>query len=542
MRAIIFNSALKHVERAVPESNIYRNTRYDFYQNSYTIAIMTSVPPTVRRSRRLVEIREKKKSRNIAHLEILPIELFQMILYYLRRKDLSALSCTSKHHRALVEPILYRNIHWEPVLSWPDERAPPVHLLLRSILIRPELASYIDEFELCLLAPSFQFCKYPCLWDYWDKPSPTSNEMMRVRSLIRSFQFASEDVWLSRLKLGEADVFIALIISQSTRLRRILLDDPLDDNNPSLVGEVLEKAISMNSLCALEHVEYSNNFNNPYIDHQLIKSNYRAIHPLFSFPSLKELRMSIPYEDTQWLSADIPTTGLKSLILHNSQVSVQTLGILLKATPSLTILRYETTINIDKPNEPWGYFDCTQLDRVLAPVQSTLKELRISLEFHSDGLIYIDPLAKFRGATGKLETLPKFGQLTNLCMPTTLLSGWVEAAEYCSMENYGYYGIEKLPPHMARLLPPYLDYLCLTDDCYYESIITARRRCLSESLLVYESDPYWFDYPAPGLRGYHIGESGEFGDDDDLVGFSPHSLVFGFPPVPSLHSNHLFFP
>lgn len=480
---------------------------------------MTSVPPTVRRSRRLVEIREKKKSRNIAHLEILPIELFQMILYYLHRKDLSALSCTSKHHRALVEPILYRNIHWEPVLSWPDERAPPVHLLLRSILIRPELASYIDEFKFCLRAPSFQFCKYPFLWNHWKKPSPTSNEMMRVRSLIRSFQFASEDVWLSRLKLGEVDVFIALIISQSTRLRRILLDDPLDDSNPCLLGEVLDKALSMNFLCALEHVEYSNNCNDPHIDHQLIKSNYRAIHPLFSFPSLKRLRVSIPHEDTRWLSADIPTTGLKSLILHNSQVSVQTLGILLKATPSLTILTYETWINIDKvphsPKEPWEYFDCTQLDRVLAPVQSTLKELQISLNFFSDGLIYIDPMAKFRGTTGKLESLPNFSQLTNLSMPTTLLSGWVEPAEDWSMGNDGYYGIEELPPRMARLLPPSLVDLELSDDYYYQLTLPDDDSS-SDSSLGYEDDPYWFDYPVPHWWDYDIGLSDELGDDDDL--------------------------
>ena len=479
---------------------------------------MTSVPPTVRRSRRLVEIREKKKCRNIAHLEILPIELFQMILDYLRTKDLSAISRTSKHHRALVEPVLYRKIHWEPALSWPDERAPPVHLLLRSILIRPELASYIDEFKFCLRAPSFQFCKYPCLWSHWKKPSPTSTEMTRVRSLIRSFQFASEGVWLSRLKLGEVDVFIALIISQSTRLRRILLDDPLDDSNPCLLGEVLDKALSMNFLCALEHVEYSNNFNDPHIDHQLIKSNYRAIHPLFSFPSLKRLRMSIPHEDTRWLNADIPTTGLKSLILHNSQVSVQTLGILLKATPSLTFLRYDTWINIDKvphsPKEPWEYFDCHQLDRVLAPLQSTLKELRISLNFFSDGLIYIDPMAKFRGTTGKLETLGNFGQLTNLRMPTTLLSGWVEAAEDWSMENDDYYGIEELPPHMARLLPPCLVDLVLSDDCYYQLTLPDDDDS-SDSSLDYEDDPYWFDYPAPHWWDYDIGESDEFGDDDD---------------------------
>lgn len=490
---------------------------------------MTSSIPTVRRSRRLVEIREKKKSQKVAHLETLPIELFQMILGYLLTKDLSTFSRTSKHIRALVEPILYREIRWEPELSWPDERAPPAHLLLRSILIRPELASYINGFVFGLQEPGLQFRKYPCLWNHWKKPSPTSAEMMRVRSLIRSFHFASEDVWLSRLKRGEVDVFIALIISRSTRLRRIFLDNPRDDSNPYLLGEVLEKAFSMNLLCALEHVEYRNKLSDPHIDHQLAKSNYRAIRPLFSFTSLKSLRISIPYEDPQWLSAEIPTMGLKSLILHNSQVSLQTLGILLKATPSLTSLTYDNWINIDKvphsPKEPWEYFDCTQLNRVLAPLQSTLKELQISLGFFSDGLIQIDPMAKFRGTTGKLETLRNFGQLTKLRMPTTLLSGWFEAAEDWSMEDDDYYAIEELPSQMARLLPPSLVDLVLSDDCYYQLALPDDES--SDGSLDYEDAPYWFDYPAPHWWDYDLGESDEFGDDDDSESDAAMGRVYG---------------
>lgn len=476
-------------------------------------------PPTLRRSLRLVEIREKKNTptHKTAYIEKLAVELFQMILDYLLTKDLSAFSRTSKYHRALIEPILYRKIRWEPELAWPDERAPPAHLLLRSILLRPELGSYIDHFVFCLRAPKFQFRKYPCLWNHWKKPSPRSAEMMRVRSLIRSFKFASQDLWLSRLKLGEIDVFIALIISQSTKLRHILLDDPRDDKNPYLLGEVLEKALSMNFLCALEHVEYSSNFSDPHIDHQLVKSNYQAIQPLFSFPSLKTLRMSLPCEDPRWLSAKIPITGLKSLLLHNSQISVQTLGILLKSTPYLTSLRYDTWINIDNipqsPKEPWEYFDCTQLDGVLAPLQSTLKELRIFLNFFSDGLIYIDHLAKFRGTTGKLQNLRNFSQLTKLCMPTTLLSGWVEAGDDWVIENDDYYAIEELPPHMARLLPSSLDQLVLSDDCYYR--LTLPEDDSTDSSLDYDDAPYWFDYPAPHWWDYDLGESDEFGDDDD---------------------------
>lgn len=480
---------------------------------------MKSSPPSVRRSRRLVEIREKKKTQThkTAYIGMLAVELFHMILDYLPARDLSAFSRTSTHHRALTEPILYRQIRWEPIRSWIDERAPPAHLLLRSILLRPELGSYINDFVFCLRAPSFQCGKYPSLWNHWKKPSPTSAEMMRVRSLIRSFKFASQDLWLSRLKLGEVDVFIALIISQATKLRHILLDDPLDDSNPYLLGEVLERALSMNFLCDLEHVEYSSNFSDPHIDHRLVKSNYPAIQPLFAFPSLKRLRISIPREDPRWLSAEIPITALKSLTLHYSQVSVPTLGIILRATPFLESLRYETWINIENiphsPKEPWEYFDCSQLDRVLFPLHGTLKDLNIYLNFFSDGLIHIDPLAKFRGTTGKLESLRSFGQLKKLCMPTTLLSGWVESEGDWVAEKDDYYAVEELPPHLARLLPPSLHDLELSDDSYFH--LTLPDDVSSDSSLDYDDGPYWFDYPGPHWWDYDIAEPDEFGDDDE---------------------------
>lgn len=312
-------------------------------------------------------------------------------------------------------------------------------------------------------------------------------------------------------------MFIGLIISQSTKLRHLLLDDPRDDSNPYLLGEVLEKALSMNFLCELEHFEYSNNFSDLHIDHQLVKSNYHAIQPLFSFPSLKRLHISLPCEDPRWLSAEIPIMALKSLILHYSQASVETLGIILRATPFLESLKYDTWINIDNvprsPKEPWEYFDCTQLDRVLFPLQGTLKELRICLNFFSDGFIDIDPVAKFRGTTGKLESLRNFSLLKKLCMPTTLLSGWVEAEEDWAIENDDYYAVEQLPPHLARLLPPSIQDLELSDEGYYQ--LTVPEEESSDSSLDYDDAPYWFDYPAPHWWDYDLGESDEFGDDDD---------------------------
>lgn len=84
--------------------------------------------------------------------------------------------------------------------------------------------------------------------------------------------------------------------------------------------------------------------------------DYYEAKALFSLPSLNSLSMSLPFEDMRWRSSKIPTSGLKSLVLTQSTVSEQNLGVILQETPSLTTLAYETWIGIDDtpppPKEP----------------------------------------------------------------------------------------------------------------------------------------------------------------------------------------------
>ena len=82
----------------------------------------------------------------IFKLSELPPELLDIILEYipdpgegLQHRSLSALSCVSKALRRLTEPVLYQRIHF----TWDEVRDPPLHLLLRTILNRSELANHI---------------------------------------------------------------------------------------------------------------------------------------------------------------------------------------------------------------------------------------------------------------------------------------------------------------------------------------------------------------------------------------------------------------
>lgn len=83
----------------------------------------------------------------MAIIEQLPWELLRAFTKHLPRKDLSALSCASKTIRTAVEPTLYREItfNWERN----SKNHPPVHLLLRCIVSRPDLASCIERLNFC---------------------------------------------------------------------------------------------------------------------------------------------------------------------------------------------------------------------------------------------------------------------------------------------------------------------------------------------------------------------------------------------------------
>lgn len=402
----------------------------------------------------------------MAGLSHLPQELFCLILTFLPRKALLALCFTSKYCRALVEPGLYRDIRWDENNHPRRDRNPPFHLLFRSLLNRPELASYIHEFEICCRKPCRAFESYDHIWrKKSDTPEFTSSDMEQTTSLIDSLHFCTKDKWISSLERGEPDLFIALIIWQSTNLRSITLDNDYMGGTP-FVGDVLEKAAAANSLSFLKSIEYSNDLEPPNVDAEARQEqvDFRQIIPLLSVPSVTSLSMSLPSRDVSWLNSRIPTSALTSLHLDYCQLSEQNLGRLLLATPCLRWLEYNAWINVDHvpapPKRPWEHFDCAEFGRSLAHVQENLEDLDVSINFFFKRSGLNDDSSKFRGIAGKLEILRDFRKLQRLSIPTTFLSGWTP-----EVENFD--KLEGLPARLADILPiNSLVYLDLSDETY----------------------------------------------------------------------------
>ncbi len=144
----------------------------------------------------------------IAVLNNLPTEIYQIVLTLLPPKDLSALSLTSKGHRSLVEPILYRRIRWKQGSF--EGRQPPAHLLLRSPLDRSELASYV----ICLgLECRKPFEDSSRRWTDKNNDDLDTTDLKRMESLIESLSFPTSQGWKSSLMEGGIDLFLALLIS-----------------------------------------------------------------------------------------------------------------------------------------------------------------------------------------------------------------------------------------------------------------------------------------------------------------------------------------
>lgn len=396
----------------------------------------------------------------MANIQQLPPELLRAVLNRLPRKDLSALSCASKPIRTAVEPTLYREI----TFNWVDNSRShqPVHLLLRHVVSRPELASYIERLEFCGRKPynDWKSCQWrrrhkipvgPSCSIWSDSESGfTSADMMLMDSLIRSLNISSEGLWLEALRQGEVDVFIALLLSQTPNLRHLRLDSDFQ-RETGFVGSLFKAMPQEPRFETLDHIDFSSDIRNA-LDVTYHDVDLDQILPLFSIPSIKCMRMALPAKDITWPCQNAPKSSLTSLILHHTQISEEMLGQLLLATPSLRSLQYHSWFDIDSDGRlgraHWEYFDCAKFRQSLEFVQGSLEHLVISVHFIS---LQTDvALGGFRGLVGRVENLHFFTDLLSLEIPIIVLLGWNADS----------------PRKLGDLLPPSLRHLFLTDDLH----------------------------------------------------------------------------
>lgn len=437
---------------------------------------------------------------DMTNFNYLPRELYQMILGFMPRRDLSALARTSRKNRILVEPSLYREIRWKSV-DLKKRIHPPIDLLLRTIISRPELASFVQCLALCYWKPSWAYMAElePGCESY--KPDFTSQEMEQTALLIKSLHVPAERRWLTGLRCGKVDLFFALLITQLTALRRLYLPSNYHQLDSFFYGVFLERAIVRGLFQVLESLEY-NNANEDGLNQtekRFVDMGLDHVLPLFSITSLKYLRIALPNHTISWPGGHVPISGLKTLVLNYCHASPEQLGQLLVATCALKSLIYDAWIDVDLPPinksswaNSWEVFNSSELNLALYPLKESLEQLHISIHFFSKHRRFIDnPIThKFRGVVGKLTNLGEFTFLSNIVMPAALLSDWTP--EFEKFEQ-----VDRLPLRLMELLP--VDSLVdikLSDEAELYEVVQPRDGNPAASSLLYEDtwnepvDPY----------------------------------------------------
>jgi hypothetical protein len=107
-----------------------------------------------------------------ATIQEIPFELMLMTFSDSPKGELATLQRTSKHMSRVIEPLIYERIDWEFHKS--TVHRPPVHLLLRTLLHRPELGEHVKE----ILIQEHKLIQ--SIWQDKDKPELDSRDLERL--------------------------------------------------------------------------------------------------------------------------------------------------------------------------------------------------------------------------------------------------------------------------------------------------------------------------------------------------------------------------
>lgn len=126
------------------------------------------------------------------------------ILVCLSRADLRVICLVYSHLRTLVELYLYSEIRFD----WEKFHPPPITSLLRSILRRPQLATYVCRVSLA--ASSFD---WPGLRGKAPKVLVSKHELEEPLAFVAKAKVAYRDAWLEELRNGTMDAYVAVLLS-----------------------------------------------------------------------------------------------------------------------------------------------------------------------------------------------------------------------------------------------------------------------------------------------------------------------------------------
>ncbi|CRG84875.1 hypothetical protein PISL3812_02055 [Talaromyces islandicus] len=380
-----------------------------------------------------------------------PVEVCHLIFSCLSRADLRTLCFVHGNLHAVAEPLLYSNIHF----TWEKRSQPhPITSLLRSLLDRPQLATYVSK--LSLVGGPF---RNPWLRQRAPTILVSEDDLEGPVKFVTKTTISYNETWAHELRNGTMDVFVAVLVSQSLRLTSLVIEGDICWETKFL-GLVLQSMI-----CApntddddyglrldLRHLE-TVSLQGPAQDYQFYNNarNTADVLPIFYLPSLKRASVSIDNPIAfSWPTINAPCSlGLRDLKLE--LIREPFLGQVLSTMDQLQSLDWRWYYEEDVYDERYytRIVDLTEITQSLSHVRETLTELAISA-MHQDPP---DPLPLF--FQGSMKGISEFKKLTKLTVPITFLMGawsvdWTRRIE--------------------SSLPMSLESLTITDDLCYNNL------------------------------------------------------------------------
>lgn len=369
-----------------------------------------------------------------------PTELLQLFFKSLSSAELRAVCLVSRGLRNLVEPLLYSTIHWE----WlEDLRPPPVGLLLRSILERPELATHIRS--LSLTGHTFYLPHFRGTVPKIPRPG---HELDTYIDSVRNSGVPYGDLWVYHLVLGTMDAFVALLVSLLSNLTTLQLG-PNFAKETQLLGMVLRSALHEKRCSGQAFFPYLREVSlkmgvDTYRDHSY--KNTKDVLPFLYLPDVRHLSLSIENPSLFVWPIGAPPSPSSLTSLDLTLVRETHLGTLLSVTKGLEILRWDWYHNPalqDPYNRP--NIDLAQIAAALSNVRGSLKELTISADCDLGWAASQLPQLTI---SGSLDDLSGFRSLKKLSIPLPFLLGFSPDTSN----------------RLKAIVPRHLEHLTITDD------------------------------------------------------------------------------
>lgn len=355
----------------------------------------------------------------MAPIEELPAEILHLILVHTSLKTQKQLLFTSRRFYNLVIPYVYRKATFTLHPSDKNNSKAKILLFIRSLADNPTLADFVKDFSVQGSKPLTIPLNYP------GEP-PVSNPWITSSNLFPTGMF---DRWRNQLLKGDTNAIIALLIVNLKNLETLQLGYDIWSDSQYLAA-VLPHMTRLQEACFPEQTrdlmyrgapDIFRTFDGP------ISYDMNQLRNLLRLPRIKSITCSAAEcnRDGTFVALRRPCTSLSRLSLTRCELTQATLARVLRATPRLRELEYDSMINMYSGGAISQYFDCEQMDTALEPVRDTLEYLRIDVLFWTQHPSLFDIESGYDwGVKGTLTSLSAFPRLTKIKIPFVLLMGW----------------------------------------------------------------------------------------------------------------------